>query len=116
MDELGHKRAKKGKKVPAAQIRSMLKEQRCTKVALEGASGIGKTALLQLLATQDYQVEIAPQAYSTDQFVDEMFGTLCERWKELQQQPTTIVIEGSPWGYFFRFQDGLASAQRVECR
>ena len=46
MEELGKRRAPKGKKVPAADVRRLLQREKKFKLAIEGPRGVGKTTTL----------------------------------------------------------------------
>ena len=60
MEELGKKRPKKGQKVPAKQVRSLLMQAAKCHVVLEGPRGIGKSLLLQAMPRAGYTVLVAP--------------------------------------------------------
>ena len=47
--ELGKRRAKKGKKVPTDHIRELLQQEAPRVVVIEGPASIGKTSILQQL-------------------------------------------------------------------
>ena len=59
-EDLGHRQPRKGKKVPAAEIRANLQKEYKVQIALEGPYQIGKTTALQHLTRRGYHVHPMP--------------------------------------------------------
>ena len=83
MEELGKKRPKKGKKVPASHIRGLLMRAAKNHVALEGPRGIGKSSVLQALPQAGYDVVVAPPELQSKTFDPAVFEAHVSRWKKL---------------------------------
>ena len=102
MEELGKKRPKKGKKVPAQDIRGLLMSAGKCHVVIEGPRGIGKSSALQAMPHEGYDVLVAPPELQSHQFEVSVFEAHVCRWKKLQEGGTALLIESSPWGYLLR--------------
>ena len=113
MEELGKKRPKKGKKVPASHIRGLLMRAAKNHVALEGPRGIGKSSVLQALPQAGYDVVVAPPGLQSKTFDPAVFAAHVSRWKKLQEQDTALLIESSPWGYLLRLGTELPRENHV---